>query len=579
MRIRLTLILLLALAPLFATPAKAGDLIDIAIEVVNPDLKPARPVVMCAVNGGNIKDCALAQGKKEFAENEDVKRIFRVYNLAKDKKWEALFVEVGLTVVCTAFEVPGKDVICNEFGKKIAEYGTKALKFAKDIHKDIGEKLLKSFKSVGKKIGCITHVYCDDEDKEDPNKFYWYFGKTTLSMPKFDLGAIWTSDYAARVPDGIKARLNDAAKLQRMVADPPPRVSAGEKKKILTPAAVAAKAKALGGKSAADLRYFLAEDTLASSAMNAITRTWFLIGVEGDRVNVHLHAFAPFRREMNARWLAEVNKAAGETLEQPAQDLLKVKDNWRKQLIEPIGVKYFDSLSRPNQAAIADELKPCRAAVDAPAMLMQRWARAAGTDKTTVAGHNASWWSKAQSKDWCANLLNTDMAGRRQEYDAAVSWGCTRKTGFNAKGLDCPEKAIAAKKPNFADDPGSSWTSTPKGEVGVVPIELCQNAYSVNGVVNPAYCTISRARMPGVAAPPQPGTTSPGMVPQPAPQSEPAFRFPQVRQQAPPQKSTLCVFDAGPRAGERQDYAPMAPLPVGTPCHDGRGSTGKVVAP
>jgi hypothetical protein len=115
--------------------------------------------------------------------------------------------------------------------------------------------------------------------------------------------------------------------------------------------------------------------------------------------------------------------------------------------------------------------------------------------------------------------------------------------------------------------------------VGVVPIELCRNAYSVNGVVNPAYCTISRARMPGVAAPPQPGTTSPGMVPQPAPQSEPAFRFPQVRQQAPPQKSTLCVFDAGPRAGERQDYAPMAPLPVGTPCHDGRGSTGKVVAP
>ncbi|MEQ1755791.1 MAG: hypothetical protein ABL973_16840 [Micropepsaceae bacterium] len=44
-------------------------------------------------------------------------------------------------------------------------------------------------------------------------------------------------------------------------------------------------------------------------------------------------------------------------------------------------------------------------------------------------------------------------------------------------------------------------------------------------------------------------------------------------------KSTLCVFEAGPRAGQRQDYAPMDPLPVGTPCQDGRGSTGHVVAP
>jgi hypothetical protein len=45
------------------------------------------------------------------------------------------------------------------------------------------------------------------------------------------------------------------------------------------------------------------------------------------------------------------------------------------------------------------------------------------------------------------------------------------------------------------------------------------------------------------------------------------------------QKSTLCEFTSGPRAGQTQDYAPMAALPIGTPCHDGAGSTGKVVAP
>jgi hypothetical protein len=44
------------------------------------------------------------------------------------------------------------------------------------------------------------------------------------------------------------------------------------------------------------------------------------------------------------------------------------------------------------------------------------------------------------------------------------------------------------------------------------------------------------------------------------------------------QMSTICRFTAGPRAGSTQDYAPMAPIPVGSPCHDGQGSTGVVVA-
>ncbi len=42
--------------------------------------------------------------------------------------------------------------------------------------------------------------------------------------------------------------------------------------------------------------------------------------------------------------------------------------------------------------------------------------------------------------------------------------------------------------------------------------------------------------------------------------------------------STICQFQAGPRAGQTQDYAPMSPLPVGTSCQDGQGSTGVVVA-
>jgi hypothetical protein len=44
------------------------------------------------------------------------------------------------------------------------------------------------------------------------------------------------------------------------------------------------------------------------------------------------------------------------------------------------------------------------------------------------------------------------------------------------------------------------------------------------------------------------------------------------------EKSTICSFTSGPRAGQTQDYAPMAPLPVGSACQDGAGSSGKVIA-
>ena len=43
------------------------------------------------------------------------------------------------------------------------------------------------------------------------------------------------------------------------------------------------------------------------------------------------------------------------------------------------------------------------------------------------------------------------------------------------------------------------------------------------------------------------------------------------------QMSTICEFTNGPQAGTRHDYAPMQPIPVGSPCNDGQGSTGRVV--
>jgi hypothetical protein len=57
-----------------------------------------------------------------------------------------------------------------------------------------------------------------------------------------------------------------------------------------------------------------------------------------------------------------------------------------------------------------------------------------------------------------------------------------------------------------------------------------------------------------------------------------AMMWPPVADAQSSQKSTLCQFTAGPRKGETQDYAPMDPIPVGSACTDGAGSTGKVIA-
>lgn len=45
-----------------------------------------------------------------------------------------------------------------------------------------------------------------------------------------------------------------------------------------------------------------------------------------------------------------------------------------------------------------------------------------------------------------------------------------------------------------------------------------------------------------------------------------------------PGMSTICSFSIGPRAGAQQDYSSMPPAPIGVPCFDGMGSQGQVIA-
>jgi hypothetical protein len=55
-----------------------------------------------------------------------------------------------------------------------------------------------------------------------------------------------------------------------------------------------------------------------------------------------------------------------------------------------------------------------------------------------------------------------------------------------------------------------------------------------------------------------------------------AIANPQSQPSPQSQMSTVCSFTRGPKAGTTHDYAPMAPMAVGTPCQDGQESFGIV---
>ena len=88
------------------------------------------------------------------------------------------------------------------------------------------------------------------------------------------------------------------------------------------------------------------------------------------------------------------------------------------------------------------------------------------------------------------------------------------------------------------------------------------------------------------ASPTAPTRRAPEPAPAPPPVTQGRTRIPNLvfppavtpRGAPAVMKSTLCSFNSGPRAGQVQDYAPMAPIPVGSNCQDARGSFGTVVA-
>lgn len=552
---RFTTLATLSAAILFAatsTPSQAisnDELIDMAIGAVNPDLRPARPVVVCAIGGTAVQTCAENAAKGQLNEKmgslmADIEYTVYIYGLAKSGNFPKLVSSLGLAVACAAFgEVPGSSLVCNEYAGAIVNFSSAAISKSASIAQDAGGAVLSGLSTAGAAFTCATGIYCPDDDEDDPSKFNYHYPGGKLSIVKYDLAAVWQQDYAPRLGEGIAARLNDPDHLARMVAIPQVRMAvsygqgsgAGPNMPLLDQAAGTAK-------------YFLSADALGSGTVNKRVGELLSVNkvspVPANLLDVNAQTFEPFAKELNRRWLQEVNMAAAELLAGYPAQLNAARQDWQDNALPALAVAHFDwaipHLGNWKQPL----LEGCRASVEAPARALGNWAAGAkrarddGTygPATLIDGHDSLYWSKL-NRNYCETSFDLEMTGRRQSFDAAISWGCTRRSD-GQKGLICPaEPKATSNVAKVVMTPDGPKVIMPQSNIGIVPIELCKEAYAP---FDGQYCSLvaQRGRIaPGILRPvrARPPVTDDPPPPEPTPLQPPYIRLPAPQRTPAPQ--------------------------------------------
>lgn len=442
---------LAGLAIVSAPPARA-DILDIAIEVIKPELKPAKPVLLCALKGNQtVLQCAVANGKAEVAKEPLVQDVLEAYGYADRKEWPKLVAKVGVTAACTAFDIPAKAVVCDEYAKYVVKYGAKIIEAHADIAKDVGAYVANLVKDGAAVLTCAIGFSCPSSAKNPDEYVVTMPGGMKYAIRKFNLDQMWSACYATRIEEGISARIADPVKFQRMVAAPSTR---------------------LGNTSVLD------DDALGQACIVKIETDAELDYYERQE-GIYARGWDPYAAQMNPKWRDMIFAATAETLETAADLFLKSSDNWLK--LRSIIVAQ-DKWDRPIiKGVYAGEAAECLRAVELPVSSVAMWSEGAAKtgDSTILEGVPAAQWS-GKVRGWCAReympVLRAKVEARILAKTKALAGGCTvRPEG----GLSCP--AVAA------------------GSYAVSAMDQCKIAYSGR----PDSCTLVtlRAAAPSVAPP------------------------------------------------------------------------------
>jgi hypothetical protein len=568
-------------ALLVSGPARADNL-DIAINIVAPQLASKKAILKCAIGGKKLQTCAEQAGLQVLDEAliDNMQEILYIEGLAADKNWSGLVTRIGVVAACTAFPSAAGGAVCGKFVGTLVKSGEFAINAGPVVVSSVGNAVGKLIESGLVTLSCAIGFGCPQE--ADPTKYTVDLetaGKFTID--KWDLAEVWKIDYAARMGEGIKARISDHKHLARMIAsDPPTRFL--------------------------NVVYSYDDDALGSVSVHK--REKQMRDEKAGDVNqtgLFPRAFMPYGKEFNARWIVMVNKATADSLGDTANTFNESTQTYLTYALPKLSIANFDGKLKLPIGWDTDIIKLCHVSIEEPARALPMWAAGSlqahdggfGVPASLILGQGAKHWSKVDV--WCqshfALALSADMTLRRKAFDAALKMGCKRREN-DAKGLNCkvpassekivlmPEglklcyKAYAPKDKKYCKEvtPQRGLQVEPAPVIVQVRPKLPQPIDEAdiplqNGSV------LGKKKVPRKAVPIEPDLQQTEQSNQPETPILVPLKPVQTRPALAAAKSTLCHFTSGPRADQTQDYAPMAPIPVGSSCQDARGSFGIVV--
>ena len=464
---------------LAGAPAARADIIDIAIELVKPELKTAKPVIQCVLLGGEVTGCALKQGQAELEANPYFQDVMEIIRYANEPDYPKLISKVGVTAACTVFDIPGKQLVCDEFAKEVVQVGAAIIEAHAEVAADVAAAAAKLAAEGAALLSCAVGYSCPS-NAPDPN----YHKVDGYKIRKFNAEQFWVDCYATRVQEGIDARISNPDRFKHMTAVPVVRAAGPN---------------------------LPADGVLGGECVSTARKAAGISGQDAYQYP-YAKAFDPLAAQLNPRWRDMVFAATAQLLEDQAAAFLKNSDNLVKLKATYIAQQTWDVLPpvkapgkpRPPNPDIVN----CIRQVELPASAVASWSQNAAIlgDATVLEGIPAGQWA-GRIQGFCDRDFKAAIAAktklRRDAIAAAVSLGCVR--GASSGIYSCPKDPQTIK-------------------IGASGIAQCRIAYS--GRENENRCIESTPRE---AAPPSnPPAASRG---QPL---GPVLRPPPVRVTTPP---------------------------------------------
>jgi hypothetical protein len=500
----------------FAAPSAANaDILDEVIAFYNPDLKPARPVIECALGGTALQTCAINAGQQKLLAEAGgtIQQVLELMTLVDEGKYHAVIARAGIVAACAWMSFPGKDYLCSDVAGQVYEVGKAAAEATVGVVAETA-KFLAEFASdlTGGLAEAGKDIYCSFTGCSSS-------GGSGISV-SVDAERVWHDCFETRTKEGLAARTAGVGAWAN-----------------LTSLAISAEG-------------YFAPGSLAGACANTLLKTFssapepkppsgslWNIGalppgvgagspagqnlqpspeeMRARRLYVASHLQAVYT-PMTAKYLSLIEPAAANVLGPVSARYADLQAEWTTQA-KALAADWFLA-SAPVTIVLGAKRNACRTALngDPATSALSGWSQtgvAIGSSATVGGRVGAAWLATEAPQPWCQSgfigAFNESVAARKSAYQEALAGGCTKVDNVNTH-LVCPALSTAGARCLHA------FAGSTNGKCDVGPATPLQPT----GPITP------QGPIPGVAPP----EVSPGTAPRsPANPGEPVTRMPRVR--------------------------------------------------